>query len=56
METNLRATECHLQYVITVLPPPDTGERALQIARSLEQLTGLVYQILLHLTGFTHCA
>jgi len=22
----------------------------------LEQLTGLVYQILLHLTGFTHCA
>ena len=26
------------------------------VARSLEQLTGLVYQILLHLTGFTHCA
>ena len=26
------------------------------VAQSFEQLTGLVYQIWLHLTGFTHCA
>jgi len=26
------------------------------VAQSFEQLTGLVYQILLHFTGFTHCA
>jgi len=24
-------------------------------AQSFEQLTGMVYQIWLHLTGFTHC-
>jgi len=26
------------------------------VAQSFEQLTDLVYQILLHFTGFTHCA
>jgi len=26
------------------------------LTQSFEQLTGLVYQILLHVTGFTHCA
>jgi len=25
------------------------------LAQSFEQLTGLVYQVLLHVTGFTHC-
>jgi len=26
------------------------------VAQSFEQLTGLIYQILLHVTGLTHCA
>jgi len=26
------------------------------MAQSFEQLTGLVYQIFLNVTGFTHCA
>jgi len=26
------------------------------VAQLFEQLTGLVYEILLHVTGFTHCA
>jgi len=29
---------------------------SVMVSESFEQLTGLVYQILLHVTGFTNCA